>query len=380
MNSERRLTLVSPYGTTQGGAEQWLLAMIADGHLQNSGWTISAVALQSGPLAGALRGLGVDTRELPVSASPMGIMRRSPALRHAVLGQRPDVVVSNGVKAQLAVALSLPDRRVPTIWVKHDHSYDKSLARILSARATLVIATAAEVGAPSGRTDLVVIEPARPEPALPHVEARAQLMAHGLRQSRPLTLAMIARLVPYKGVDVAIDALTRAITDPWQLAVIGDDDPATPGETQRLLDRASGLGVGDRVFLLGAIPHAGRLLSGVDAAAIMTRRDGRKTPGREGYAIVATEAMVAGIPVIVGQPGPASRRLETPTGPAGLTLSAPDQDQLAQALAQLSDPEVRQHMGAAGKAAAAHYPTSSEITVRFEQALRSVVARSVSAP
>lgn len=360
-----RLLIVSPYGTTAGGAEQWLLGILREGTLRRAGWSVDAIVMQDGPLVQALRQAQATTIAMPISASPVGILRRVPALRRAILARSPDVVVGNGVKAQLAVALALAGTGTPTVWVKHDHSHDQVLARPLGRLATVVVPTALEVGQPTGRRDLVVIEPPRPPDPLARDTARQRLHEVGWRPSRRLTLGMITRLVPYKGVDLAIEALALPGTQDWDLLVVGDDDPATPGESARLLQLASRRGVADRLFLAGAIPHAGELLTAVDAVGVLTRPGQEGAPSKEGYGIVASEAMLAGVPVIVAQPGPISRRIGTSEGPAGIALDQPDASSLAQALTTLSDDRTRTAMGQRGLAVGSSLPTQADTAQGF---------------
>lgn len=256
----------------------------------------------------------------------------------------------------------------PAIWVKHDHSYDRALARLLGHHAATVIATAAEVGEPTGRQDLIIIEP--PRPADPYrAQARDILHEAGWTAPTPLTLGMATRLVPYKGVDLAIRALADPRCADWSLLAIGDDDPATPGERRRLLDLAAELGVSQRVCVPGGIRHAGQLLGAVDAVGVLTRPGQAGAPTKEGYGIVATEAMLAGVPVIVAQAGPISRRLITAEGPAGITLAAPSAQALAGALALLSDATTRQQMGRCGSRVAHTLPDEDDVAQAFAEVL-----------
>jgi len=360
-----RLLIVTPYGTVTGGAEQWLLGILRTGALEQAGWVTDSIVMQSGPMVDALRGELVTAIALPIPASPACIISRIPALRRAILSRAPDVVVANGVKAQLAVSLALACTGVPTVWVKHDHSHDSSLGRLLGRTATVVVSTALEVGLPTGRDDLIVIEPARPPEPLPADVARGRLQDLGWEPTRRLTLAMITRLVPYKGVDLAIEALSDPRAGQWELLVIGGDDPATPDETDRLRELARSAGVTDRVFFAGAIPGGGNLLSAVDALGVLTRPGQEGAPTKEGYGIVASEAMMAAVPVVVAQPGPISRRIDTSDGPAGITLAAPAPQHLAAALDRLSVDELRQNMGVNGRHVALSLPTQSDIARQF---------------
>ena len=113
-----------------------------------------------------------------------------------------------------------------------------------------------------------------------------------------------------------------------------------------------------------------RLLAAADALAVLTRPGGPRTPGREGYGITATEAMLAGVPVIVAGQGPIARRLQTPDGPAGVVLDAADPGECARALAELDDADLRADMGARGRAAAAQAPDDAAVARAFAEVVR----------
>jgi glycosyltransferase involved in cell wall biosynthesis len=365
-----RIKVVCPFGTRGGGAEEWLLSILEN----TDELDVSAIVLADGPLVAALQEHCQEVSILPTGRSSASVVAASVRIGRLLAANPPQVVVGNGVKAQLAVAPAA-FRRWPTLWVKHDHSFDRIVARSLGALSTCVMSTALEVGLPVGRGDLIVIEPARPAPPLPVPQARSQLAQLGVPDDGRLRLAMLSRLVPYKGVDVAISALAEPGVSDWRLVVVGDDDASTPGETDRLRQLASGLGVGGRVDFLGRVPNAGRLLPGVEALAVLTRPDGPRTPSQEGYGITATEAMLAGIPVIMAGSGPIARRLGTSSGPAGLVVPQSDPSAVAAALKQLASARVRTEMGSCGIRVAEILPDAAGVAEAFVRALRETSLR-----
>lgn len=179
--------------------------------------------------------------------------------------------------------------------------------------------------------------------------ARAQIQPMGIDLARfaaldrapttPPTVLVIARLVPIKGVDVALAALPalRARIPGARLAIAGGGPElarlralATPGAT-----------------LLGAVDtsHRDQLLRTASAVAIPSRRlaNGRT----EGAPTVAFEALAAGVPVVASALAglralPPAARLVPPDDPAALaaaladTLAAPPAaDLLRAAVARL---------------------------------------------
>lgn len=137
---------------------------------------------------------------------------------------------------------------------------------------------------------------------------------------------------------------------------------------------AGSLGVADRVTFTGPLPAAGRLMGAFDALAVLTRPGQARAPDREGYGITATEAMLAGRPVVVAGEGPIARRLRSGERPAGIVVRPADPLDTARALATLTDPQVRAQMGAAGAATASVQPDAEAVAAAVVQVLRNAVA------
>lgn len=354
-----RVAVVSAFATV-GGSEQWILGVVDHGG-PDVRWRF--VVLEDGPFVAELRRRRIPVDVVPTGSTPAQLLGSGWRIRRLLAAEPPQVIVGNGAKAQLVALPAARFLHCPTVWVKHDHSFDRWLARPLGRAVTTVVTTAEDVGRPTARRDLVVIQPPRPPDPLPAAEAGRILSERGWRPGRP-TVAMITRLVPYKGVDVAIDALRQALD--WQLLVIGGEDAAAPGERTRLLNLADECGVGDRVTFAGALPQAGRTLTAVDALTVQTRPGGgRNAPDREGFGIVGTEAMLAGIPVVMAGSGPIAARLATPDGPAGIVVPQADSGATAAALRELDDPSLRERMGRAGRRAAADHPDDRAVAARM---------------
>jgi glycosyltransferase involved in cell wall biosynthesis len=128
-------------------------------------------------------------------------------------------------------------------------------------------------------------------------DAAAAAIAQARADRAPTgTVAILARLVSIKGVDVAIAALTRA---PSVRLIVGGDGPAR----EALAAQAHALGVADRVELRGWLDAGARdrLLAEVDAVCLPSRPlpDGRA----EGTPLAALEALAAGVPVVASATG-----------------------------------------------------------------------------
>lgn len=359
----RLRTLVVQAFAGHGGSEGWLLRLLdATDELD-----VSVLLLKDGPLRAELEARGIPVRVRPVGPSPLDLLAPIRELTAILRQERPDVVLGNVMKAQLVAAPAGRLARVPTVWAKHDHNYDALLAAPLGRLSTRVVAAVEELGEAVRRKDVVIVPPPRPELAPASREAaRAHLAGIGVPFDLP-TVVMAGRLVPFKGIDDAVRALALAPAAGWRLVVAGADDPAAPGETERLRRLARELGVIDRVHFAGHVPGIERWIGAFDVLAVLTRPGGRRDPAKEGFGTSAFEAMLAAVPVVAVTGGAVVRRLE---GRAGIGVPAHDPAAVAAALAALSDPVVRAAAGRAGQEITAGHPDAAGCAARLVAVLR----------
>ncbi|MEA2665212.1 MAG: hypothetical protein QOI11_2156, partial [Candidatus Eremiobacteraeota bacterium] len=225
-----RTLILQAYGEV-GGAEAWLLKLLDAQH----GLDPEVILLADGPLRQEFERRGIPVSVRAVGRSPLDIPPAVAWLVRRLRRDRPDVVMGNLLKSQLVAAPAGRLARVPTVWAKHDHGYDRQLAVPVGRLSTKVIGAIEELAAPTRRADAVIIPPPRPdrEPA-GREEARAHLRGLGVPLGDEPVLIMAGRLVPFKGVDDAIAALALPAAADWRLVVAGDDAHAAPGETERL--------------------------------------------------------------------------------------------------------------------------------------------------
>jgi glycosyltransferase involved in cell wall biosynthesis len=140
-------------------------------------------------------------------------------------------------------------------------------------------------------------------------------------------IGWVGRLIPVKGCDVFLRALTRLPDHGWRATVVGD------GPERSGLERlAASLGLPDRVHFTGAIPDAARLFEGLDLFVLSSRSEG--TP------MVLLEAMGAGVPVVVTSVGGVPDVVRSPSD--GWVVEPEDPAALGRALHEaLDDPSVR---------------------------------------
>lgn len=362
-----RTLVVNPYGEV-GGAELYLLRLLD----QTGRLDVEVVLLRDGPLRHEFERRGVPVRVVPVGRTGTDIVKSVPGLARVLSDSTADVVLANGVKAQAVVGPAARLVGLPVVWIKHDHSYDRVLTPVLARLATEVVATAADVAAAVKRSDVVLLQPSPPPPPHDRPTARALLSEHGVVWRDGVRyLAMLTRLTPYKGVDVAVEAVAR--TPGWELLVLGADDPAEPGERARITRLAGSAGAVDRVHLLGHLDDAGRLLTAVDALAVLTRDGGARTPGCEGFGMAAMEAMVAGVPVLAPDDGGAVAA-RTADG-AGILVDPTDAADVATALRTLSGTERHRAASAAARARAGQFASADASADRLVRLLAETAHR-----
>jgi glycosyltransferase involved in cell wall biosynthesis len=147
------------------------------------------------------------------------------------------------------------------------------------------------------------------------------------------TVIGVGRLEHQKGFDVLIDAIARVPTG--RLLLVGEGT-----ERRALEQRASRLGVADRVQITGWVENPRALLDTADVFALPSRF--------EGFPLAVVEAMFAALPVVAADVGSISEAVihdET-----GLLVEPDHVDALASALQRLlGDEERRRRLGHAGR-------------------------------
>ena len=339
------------------------------------------------------RALGVDSRALVVSANRatvcetvngvpverasswlrVGSVSFSPTLVRLLARVKSDVLVLHepNPMALLAYAIARPSQPL-VIWYHSEvvrprwryHAFYHPFVSTALRRASRIIVSSpalkehAKALAPY-RDRTVVVPFGLPAPSfVPSLDPSISKVRE--RWSGPIVL-FVGRLVPYKGVDV----LLRAMTDIRAAAVIVGDGPL-----RAALDRqASKLGVSDRVFFLGSLPEdtLARWYQHCDLVALPS------TTRAEAFGLVQLEAMARAKPVV-------STRLESgvpwvnQNGRTGLTVPPNDPDALRDAIQQiLVTPNLGERLGEAGRERFLQYFTrermAAETASVYEQVL-----------
>jgi D-inositol-3-phosphate glycosyltransferase len=269
----------------------------------------------------------------------------------------PDVAHAHFWMSGIATQLAARELGVPTVQtfhalgvVKHRHqgSADTSppdrvrLEKLISSGATRVVATCsdevfelARMGLPRSRTSVV---PCGVD--LTQFQPTGSTLLPRRAKHRIVT---VGRLVPRKGFDVAIEALT--MLPDTELVVAGgppDGDLSDDPEATRLTEVARRRGVHDRVQMPGQIARAQMpaLLRSADIVVC--------DPWYEPFGIVPLEAMACGRAVIAAAVG---GMLDTVVdGMTGLLVPPRSPEALAKAARRLlGNPTTRDSYGIAGR-------------------------------
>ena len=294
------VTFVSSHAQ-DGGSERYLSILL---ERLGSDWIEDLVVLQDGPFVDRAEEL-LGRRPTVVATGPgaLSILGSAWRIRRHLIGRRGavDVLHANGVKAALVCAIAAIGSKVPVIWVKHDFSWDGPLGRWVARRCRLVVGVSAavleELRLPASKVRVV-------HTGLPgHDHDRESSRRHiesvlGVPPSRPIVL-LVGRLHPAKGqleLIGALPALSEKV--PSALVVLlGGEDKTTLDYGARVREHAARWEESGTVRFLDHRVDADRFIAGADVVVIPSVRDERGM-GREGFSLVALEAMMAGTPVV----------------------------------------------------------------------------------
>ncbi|MDQ3432863.1 MAG: glycosyltransferase family 4 protein [Actinomycetota bacterium] len=333
------------------------------------------VACPSGPLADAVRGLGVEWRWLPrieaslrlhplhTPAGLAGLATAAVVVRRLAGGVTADLVHGNSVRSGLVVSLAarlgappaiahvrdcLPPGRLSSLTLRAAAGgASEVLANSEYTRAGVMRAVAtrhASVRVVYSPVDTARFDPDRFEPS----EARARL---GLPQSAPV-LAVVAQMTPWKGQDDAVRVLAhvKRKRPGTRLLLVGSATfvgRATRYDNQAYMRRLHALieseGVRGDVVFLGAREDVPAVLRAVDLLLVPS--------WEEPFGRTVVEAMAMKVPVVATSLGGPAEIVRA--GVDGLLLEPRRPERWAEAIESLlDDPGRRARMGESGRARA----------------------------
>jgi glycosyltransferase involved in cell wall biosynthesis len=181
-------------------------------------------------------------------------------------------------------------------------------------------------------------------------------------------ILMAARLTPYKGHELLLEALGQLRDHPgWVLWLAGGvQQPAEAVYLDQLRGLAVDGGIADRIVWLGQRSDVSELLAAADLFC-------HPNTGPEPFGIAFVEALHANLPVVTTRHGGGA---EIVTESCGVLVSPGDSAALAGALAGLiDDPAQRARLGAAGPARALQLCDPEKSLTRIEQVLNAAIDR-----
>jgi glycosyltransferase involved in cell wall biosynthesis len=172
---------------------------------------------------------------------------------------------------------------------------------------------------------------------VPDADRRAVRAEWGMGDDE-VVVGLVARLVAEKGVGELLEAHAR-LGPPFRLVLVGPDDP----DARDALDRATIRAAEDAaVVLAGRRDDIPRCLAAMDVFCLPS--------AREGFPRAAMEASAMGLPVVAYDIRGCRQVVDD--GTTGRLVALHDVAALADAIAELADPERRAALGAAAAAKA----------------------------
>jgi glycosyltransferase involved in cell wall biosynthesis len=364
------VTFVSPFAQP-AGSERYL-GLVLDGLPQAS--IRDVVFLQEGPFADAVQGRGYPVTVISTSKGAISLLRSALRLRRLLGDKPPQLVHANGVKAALVAALALVGKRIPLVWVKHDLSFDRSLARVLATRCRLVVGVSgAAVSIFTGRTrrKVRVVPNALPRGEVDRPAARTRLLELLGLTEPAVVVGLIGRLYRMKGQHELVEIVPAVLerVPGLHVAFLGGVDDSVPEYAAALRRRVTQLGLDGAVTLLGHRDDAAELAGGLDALVVPSVPAERGN--REAFSLVALEAMAAGTPVV----GYAEGGLPEVLGSCALLVPTGDRAALRDALTRvLQDDKLGRRLAACGRKRVADRYTLEAMLESLQDCYREAVA------
>lgn len=300
---------------------------------------ISTEVMPLSPAAAQVRRASVRAGALPLMAVAQAVAYSVRLARH-IRRLRPDLVHTNSLKSALYGGVAAVLAGVPVVWHVRDRIAEDYLpkpatrfVRLLSrAVPSAIVANSQTTLATLGRTRrLTAVVPSPVAPELWEVHAPADT-------SRPLRVAILGRIAPWKGQDVFLRALATAFPDgSVQGLIVGTPLFGEEGYEAELHHLARDLGVATRVQFCGFRDDVPQLLAGVDVLV-------HASVVAEPFGQTVVEGMAAGLAVVASGAGGPAEIIEHGTN--GLLFPPGDASALSELLRRLAgDADLRRALG-----------------------------------
>ncbi|MDT4928021.1 MAG: hypothetical protein QOF92_888 [Pseudonocardiales bacterium] len=352
------------------GSDRQLLESIHG--LRASGWDVTVCLPDTGPLVELLDGVEVDVSPFPVLRKALlrpvpiiGLLLRTPLdllrLVRRIRARRPDVVYVNTVTIPLWI-LAARLARVPVL--VHVHEAEDAAARPVRIALNAPLLLAQVVVANSAASAHTVAD------AVPRLTARTVVIPNGIPDSGPAPatdaqpgrVALIARLSPRKGVDVALEAVARLRREgrDVQLDICGTAYAGYEWFERDLRQRAAQPDLAGAVRLHGYVNPTTPMLATASVVIVPSRV--------EPFGNTAVEGMLAARPVVASRVQGLAEIVDD--GRTGLLVEPDDPAALAAAIARLlDDPDAARQLATAGRTEAQLRFSASRYRREIEKAL-----------
>ncbi len=293
--------------------------------------------------------------------SPWGIWQLARQLREILISKEIDVVHANSPTTALAARLARGKRHIPVI--ASAHGFWKpwtrpGVAAIYHLGADRIAVCSRYLteqlirnGFPRGKAEIVYngIPIPSPDPKI-RKAIREEL---GLSPNQRV-LVTVARLVPEKGINYLLEAMTSILVEQPRAVLLLVGDGPVRGELEELAQK---LGVQDSVRFLGNRQDVARLLCGADLFCLPSLI--------EGLPLSIAEAMAASLPVVATEVGGVPEIVLE--GITGCLASPCNPPHLALKILRLLEwPEKMRQMGEAGRKRALNHFSIEQMTSHFE--------------
>lgn len=364
------------------GSSRALLHLL--GALDRTRYTPLVALAEPGPLAEHLRKLAIEPLIAPFMQTLWGQLVRSwrvlpfglrllpaaLAMRGLIRAQQASLVHSN-VWTILSGALGARLASVPHVWHVREvlpamGGLKRGLARLsaLSSRRIICIsqATAAQFAGYAAAPQLRVVYD-----GLPIDTAQIKPVARP-GAAAELLIGVVGRLHPQKGhADLlrAYALLAPQLRATSRVVFVGGEALGYAGYAGELAGLARALGVAERVMFSGFVEDVPPLLATFDMLVLPAAR-------AEGLGGVLLEAMAAQLPVIATRAGGPAEVIDD--GLSGLLVPPQQPGALVAALASLlSDPQLRERMGLAGRRAVEQRFSAARAAAQIEQIYQEIL-------
>jgi glycosyltransferase involved in cell wall biosynthesis len=280
-------------------------------------------------------------RRVATIAATWRLLVQAAATRTNPEFRRADVVDANSARAAAYGALAMRASRKPFVVHLRDTVDVAALgsagfalmSRLVLPRADGVVANSRT----TLQTALPFLRPGAAAAVIPSASGLRPLAADpGGCEPGPLRIGMLARIDPWKGQALLIEAFAAAFADDAVLEIAGSAPFGHEGHADELRNQAERLGVGDRVALRGHVDDVEALLASWDIAVQYSTR-----PEPLGQNVL--QYLAAGRTTVVADEGGPVEWVDD--GVNGLRVPPRDTAALADALRRLAaDPALRRRL------------------------------------